>query len=331
MRNTQTPSQAGGPFLRMMENAPMGNPSPKEGSWRSSPIPGFAILMLVLLMAFLPSIALAQKDGDGEGKGRIPVPEYTDYVVDEANMMSVEVGNRLSKRIHELFSETGWQIAVLTVPSTGEDSSFDYSMRVAEDWRVGRWDKPDGVLILVVRDTRRIQLLVGHGLEKKISDNVARAIIARAMVPHFMRGDYATGIENAVSALDNVMRGEKLPDYISGEDKKEESPIEKHKFFFIFFVFLGIGAMSFFKKAFGRGLMAALVSVSIGGCVTGLLGLLVGIPFSQSFWIVFIAGLLILAKVDGGFSSSSGNRSGGGGFGGGSGGSFGGGGSGGGW
>ena len=77
------------------------------------------------------------------------------------------------------------------------ESLEDYSVRLAERWRIGQKGLDNGVILLVFAEDRQIRLEVGYGLESVIPDAVASRIIREVIAPQFRDGRYATGLENA--------------------------------------------------------------------------------------------------------------------------------------
>ena len=138
----------------------------------------------------------------------LEVPYLAQRVTDLANLLPIEAESRLEAKLKTLESETGAQVAVLTVPSLEGEVIEDFSLRVAETWQLGRETQDDGVLVLVARDDRRVRIEVGYGLEGAITDLQSRRIIDGLMVPRFRQGDFAGGIEAAVNAVAGAVRGE---------------------------------------------------------------------------------------------------------------------------
>lgn len=77
------------------------------------------------------------------------------------------------------------------------ESLEDYSIRLAERWRIGAKGLDNGVILLVFVQDRQIRLEVGYGLESVIPDAVASRIIGEVIAPRFREGRYAAGLEDA--------------------------------------------------------------------------------------------------------------------------------------
>ena len=128
----------------------------------------------------------------------VPVPAMSSRVVDLTNTLQASEADDLRQQIDALETDTRAQLAVLIVPTTGEDSIEQFATRVFAEWKLGREAEDDGLLLLVALKDRRMRIEVGTGLEGKITDIQAARIIDQQMTPRFRSGDFAGGIGTAV-------------------------------------------------------------------------------------------------------------------------------------
>ena len=98
--------------------------------------------------------------------------------------------------------------AILTIPTLDGESLEEYSLRVAETWKLGRGKFDDGALVLIARDDRQMRIEVGYGLEPALTDAKSRRILDDLMRPRFREGDFDGGVEKAVKAIDGLVRGD---------------------------------------------------------------------------------------------------------------------------
>ena len=105
----------------------------------------------------------------------------------------------------------GAQVVVLIVPTTQPEDIATYGQRVADTWKVGRRDVGDGVVIVVAKNDRRINIEVAKTLEGAIPDVLAGRIINDQIKPAFKVNDYAGGLNAAIDRLDKAIGGEALP------------------------------------------------------------------------------------------------------------------------
>jgi uncharacterized protein len=95
----------------------------------------------------------------------------------------------------------GAQVVVAIFRSLEGESLEDFSIRLAERWRVGRKALDDGAIVLVFLQDRKMRIEVGYGLEGAIPDIEASRIIREAMAPRFREGRYDAGLEAAAREL----------------------------------------------------------------------------------------------------------------------------------
>lgn len=139
------------------------------------------------------------------------IPAYKGYVNDFAGMIPGKEEESLESLLVNYEKQTTNEIAVVTVESIGSESVEDYTMRLAEKWKVGKADKDNGVIILVAEEEKKIRIEVGYGLEPVLTDTKAKLIIDREMTPRFKQGNYADGVTAGASAVIAVLNGSYNP------------------------------------------------------------------------------------------------------------------------
>jgi uncharacterized protein len=138
-----------------------------------------------------------------------PVPPGR--VADYARLLAPAAASRIETRLAEHEARTGTQMVVAIFRSLGGEDLEDYSIRLAQQWRIGRKGLDDGVILLVFVDERRVRLEVGYGLEPVVPDAAAGRIIREVIAPAFREQRYAEGIERAVEAVYARVGGEAEP------------------------------------------------------------------------------------------------------------------------
>ncbi len=141
----------------------------------------------------------------------VAVPPLVGRVVDQTGTLSGGDIASLTQTLRDLETRKGSQIAVLIVPTTDQETIEQFSLRVAEAWKIGRKKIDDGALLVVAKNDRRLRIEVGYGLEGALTDATARRIIDEEITPKFKSGDFAGGISAGVNRMIRVIDGEKLP------------------------------------------------------------------------------------------------------------------------
>jgi len=277
------------------------------------------ILAFMLCWAFAGATFVARAD--------VAVPPLTGRVVDLTGTLSADQAAALEQKLKAFEDRKGSQLAVLIVPTTQPEAIEQYSLRVVEQWKLGRKKVDDGALLLIAKNDRKLRIEVGYGLEGVLNDATSKRIIDEIITPKFRSGDFAGGISDGVDRILKVIDGEPLP---PPEPKREPVDLSAIGDYFPFLFIGTLMAGGIFRALLGR-LLGSLVA---GGGIGLIMWFLVGtLPLAAiAGLIVFVLTLIGDTLVSsggggrggygGGFSSggssSSGGFSGGGGsFGGG--------------
>jgi uncharacterized protein len=131
--------------------------------------------------------------------------------VDRAGLLSASARSQLEQRLAAYEAESGHQIVVHTTPSLEGLPIEDYSIRLAEAWKVGHKGLDNGVILTVAPSERKVRIEVGYGLEGVIPDAIASRIIRDYILPAFRQEGYERGILSGVEAIFSAARGEVVP------------------------------------------------------------------------------------------------------------------------
>lgn len=117
------------------------------------------------------------------------VPTIDRPVVDTSGRLSSSDREAVATGLVRLRQETGVQMAVLMVDTTGGVPIEDYSIQAARAWRGGEQGRDNGLLLVLAVGDRRQRLEVGYGLEEFLPDGAARTLLD-AQGPLLRQGDY---------------------------------------------------------------------------------------------------------------------------------------------
>jgi uncharacterized protein len=146
------------------------------------------------------------------GLGRaLDVPALTARVNDLTGVLPPAARERLETKLRDLEARTGAQVAVLIVPSLQGDALEDYTVRVANAWKLGRKGVDDGALFFAATNDRAMRIEIGYGLEARLTDAAARNILDTLVRPRFRQGDFEGGIGAAVDGIAAAIAGQPLP------------------------------------------------------------------------------------------------------------------------
>ncbi len=199
----------------------------------------------------------------------VAVPPLSGRVVDQTGTLSSDTIASLTQTLRGLELRKGSQVAVLIVPTTAPETIEQYSIRVAEAWKIGRKKIDDGALLVVAKDDHKLRIEVGYGLEGSLTDVTASRIISEVITPKFRNGDFAGGISDGVERIIGVIDGEPLPAPAATQSFSEPAHLED-MFPILLFVAIIIGGLS-------RALLGRLFgSVATGGIIGVVAWFLIG-------------------------------------------------------
>lgn len=210
----------------------------------------------------------------------VAIPTLKSRVTDLTATLAPDEVALLEQKLTAFEKIKGSQIAILIVPTTQPETIEQYSMRVAETWKLGREGVDDGLLLLIAKNDRSLRLEVGYGLEGALPDAIAKRIITEIITPHFKQGHFAEGINAGVDAILGVIKGEPLPPPKNHNvSNNQESLLDLIAFLLIL------------PFVFGR-ILQVMLGRLIGAAVTGI-----GLGFIS--WLAFssLAAALLIATL----------------------------------
>ena len=237
----------------------------------------------VLFAAILSSLYVVPSVG-AEGDF-LAVPKLASRVTDTTATLSAGDEARISERIRAFEASKGGQIAVLIVDSTAPEAIFDYALRVAETWKIGRKGVDDGVLFVVAKSDRKMQILTGPGVQGVLTDAVSKRIIAEIVSPRFREGKFGDGIYNGVDKIASVIDGEALP---PPPKKKQASQSSGNENFFFLAILAALFVAPVLRSILGRFLGATATAGVTGVAAWWILGGLL-LPAVIGVIVLFVA------------------------------------------
>lgn len=152
-------------------------------------------LFLSILFVFLPARA---KD----------IPALKAHINDISGSLSKDTVAQLEAKLQEHEKNTSNQVAVLIIDSLEGEILEEYSLKVAENWKLGQKGKDNGVLLLIVKNDRKLRIEVGYGLESALTDAQSNRIINYGIVPKFKSGEFDNGVTEGVNGILATIQGE---------------------------------------------------------------------------------------------------------------------------
>ncbi len=152
-------------------------------------------------------------------------PTMSSPVVDEAKILSSQEKYEIESWIKK-YRETGKaQLQVVIVNDLQGLPIEDYSIKLAEQWKIGNQKRDDGVLFIVSTGERKMRIEVGQGLEGALTDLQSKRILDDRVKPLFKSNQHAAGIAAGVSEIIQSVD----PEYFNQQGEPSAGPERKNK------------------------------------------------------------------------------------------------------
>lgn len=279
------------------------------------------IRILIPLIFLLSLRALAQE---------VAIPELTRRVTDQVGTLSPSEQDILEQKLKAYEEARGSQVAVVIIPTTGDETIEQYAIRLAEAWGIGRGGVDDGVILLFAMTDRKMRIEVGYGLEGALTDALSKRIITNVITPEFRSGHFYKGIDSGVDVVLSAISGEELPPAVGSQPDSESSGNQWYVLIVLAAFILSAGLKAFLTKKLGKGKATGIIGIVaflLGWLFIGLIGgifiavivsLFVGVPSGRGgrgggmYWGGGYGGGGFSGGGGGGFSGGGGGFGGGG-------------------
>ena len=158
---------------------------------------GIVCLLFILGWA---QIAFGQNIPDRPNPPRL-VNDYT-------NTLTADQQAALERKLVAFDDSTSTQIAVIIVSTLEGNDISDYALKIGRSWGIGGKEYNNGVVFLIAKDDRKMNISTGYGVEGALPDITAKHIIEDEVKPNFKGNDYYRGIDEGTNAIIKAVKGE---------------------------------------------------------------------------------------------------------------------------
>lgn len=162
----------------------------------------FLILLFYICTGFLMSLAKDYRPEDVENPN---IADRRVYIADPASLVSPQAKQKANNILWNLRRATGAEAVLVVVPNTGEYTREEFAVKLFDEWKIGKSDKDNGVIILIAPEQRQAWIATGYGVEGVIPDIAASKIINRSVVPYMKNGDLDGAVTAVAADVANVL------------------------------------------------------------------------------------------------------------------------------
>ena len=174
------------------------------------------------------------------------IPEHTGLVVDETGLLDDETQTVLIRRLGAIQNAGRAQVAVLVARETHGQALADYSLQVAQAWKLGHAGRDDGMLIVLVPSIAAARIEVGYGLEGAVPDVRAAQWVDEILLPAMKEKQVAQGLHRLLDQLESALpAAAEVP-------KREDHILDRHPEWKLPFVLAIFSPFALFPLFMGR-------------------------------------------------------------------------------
>lgn len=124
----------------------------------------------------------------------VHVADRTRYVSNPDGVLSAAAESEINQMLKQLWEQTSAEVVCVAVDNIDSHTNAeDFATDLFRHWGIGKSDKNNGLLFLIVKDQHRAVLRTGTGVEGLLPDGYLGTVMRREMTPRFREGDYDGG------------------------------------------------------------------------------------------------------------------------------------------
>ena len=156
----------------------------------------------------------------------VQLQDSTRLVSNPDGILSAPAEAQINATLRDIRSKTSAEPALVVIDDMADGYDIDnFATDLFTDWGLGKKDKDNGLLILVVKNARKYVIRTGYGVEGVLPDVVCARIQRRTMAPSFREGDFDGGLLKAVQQIDTVMTDPSVRDELMSKDTDKNGDI----------------------------------------------------------------------------------------------------------
>lgn len=167
------------------------------------------------------------------------------YVTNPDGVLSPLAEAEINRLLGELWQQTSAEVLCVAVDDIDPDADTDdFATELFRRWGIGKKDKNNGLLFLIVKDRRKAVLRTGNGVEALLPDGYLGTLMRREMTPRFKQGDYDGGTIATLGEIAATLSSPEAKEEVMSKyanDTREEADS-----FYLYLCFCGLLAVGSF-------------------------------------------------------------------------------------
>lgn len=159
------------------------------------------VLTLLLVALFMSCHAATYSP---ETVPNVYLTDSTRLVSNPDGILSPEAEMQTNELLRTLLRNTSAECVVVCVDALDRDI-VGFSNELFNQWKLGKKDTKNGLLLVVAKDSHEVRFTTGAGLEGLLPDGLLGTIIRQEMIPHFKDNAFDSGVIAGISAVSTIL------------------------------------------------------------------------------------------------------------------------------
>lgn len=196
--------------------------------------------ILAFIAAVAAALAALAAPATVDNVPNVHLADARRYVSNPDAILSPQAVDSLDRAIGNLSRATTAELVVIAVDSVDPSTTpHDLAYQILQKWGVGKADVNNGIVLLISRADRRVEIVTGRGVEGVIPDVIASRITDQ-MAPAFRQGNFDAGAAIGVNWISRILTDPAAADEIRSSASSAGRADDGRQFTIYIAIVLGI-------------------------------------------------------------------------------------------
>ena len=150
-----------------------------------------------------------------EERARIQAHDLSDprkedgRIADVADMLDAASRQQITQEIRRIEGDVkGSRVLIVTVHDVpAGQTPKQFATALFNKWGIGSKQRGNGVLVVVVKNAKRVEIEVGEGIEQRFDNSWCTSMLKAEVIPSFKQGKFGAGVLHGVEQIGERLRG----------------------------------------------------------------------------------------------------------------------------
>lgn len=168
------------------------------------------ILFMLMIVSVLMSVTA--REYGVKDVPNVHVANRTRFLSNPDGLISPAAQAMADSIMADVWRRTSAEVTAVAVESIGNADANQFATELFEEWKIGKKDRDNGVLVLIVNDTHDIVIRTGYGVEGALPDITGGRIIRDYMIPAFRQQGLDAGLLSGLQMVHDVLTDPEVAD-----------------------------------------------------------------------------------------------------------------------